>query len=169
MVGFVPDRSSWNVLIRRVRAATRDRDAEDLLNAAFVKLEDYRKRVSVENPAEFLVRVAINLSRDERRRASARNHFDATGSEGMALPDEHPLQDEVFDARGRLRRVTGALDLLSPRTRQIFLMHRVEGLKYREIAERLGITISAVEKHIAKAALFLEEQMKGEQGAQSNP
>ena len=40
-------------------------------------------------------------------------------------------------------------------------MHRVEGLKYREIAAELGITVSAVEKHVAKAALFLAAWVEG--------
>ena len=40
-------------------------------------------------------------------------------------------------------------------------MHRIDGLKYREIAERLGITVSAVEKHVAKAALFLACWVEG--------
>jgi RNA polymerase sigma-70 factor (ECF subfamily) len=39
-------------------------------------------------------------------------------------------------------------------------MHRIEGLKYREIAARFGITVSAVEKHVAKAALSLAECME---------
>jgi RNA polymerase sigma-70 factor (ECF subfamily) len=40
-------------------------------------------------------------------------------------------------------------------------MHRLENLKYREIAQRLGISQSAVEKHIARAALFLTEWTEG--------
>jgi len=34
-------------------------------------------------------------------------------------------------------------------------MHRIDGLKYREVAARFGITVSALEKHVAKAALLL--------------
>jgi RNA polymerase sigma-70 factor (ECF subfamily) len=40
-------------------------------------------------------------------------------------------------------------------------MHRLDGLKYRVIAERMGLSQSAVEKHIAKAALFLTEWVEG--------
>lgn len=55
-----------------------------------------------------------------------------------------------------------ALDSLGPRTREIFLLHRLDGLKYREIAAQLDITVSAVEKHIAKASLFLVNWVEGE-------
>ena len=64
-------------------------------------------------------------------------------------------------ARVRLERVREGLSRLTPRTREIFLMHRLDEMKYREIAERLGISQSAVEKHIAKAALFLAEWAEG--------
>ncbi|MGH6781447.1 MAG: sigma-70 family RNA polymerase sigma factor, partial [Sphingomonadaceae bacterium] len=75
--------------------------------------------------------------------------------------DSGPLQLEMLQLRQRLERVRLGLAELSPRTRQIFLMHRIDGLKYREIADELGITMSAVEKHIAKAALFLAEWTEG--------
>ena len=45
------------------------------------------------------------------------------------------------------------------RTRASFVMHRIDGLKYREIAERLGISQSAVEKHIARATVVLSEAL----------
>jgi RNA polymerase sigma factor (sigma-70 family) len=76
------------------------------------------------------------------------------------LPDEGPALDEVIDGHARLDRVRSGLAQLSPRTREIFLMHRLDNMKYREIAVRLGLSQSAVEKHIAKAALFLGEWME---------
>jgi RNA polymerase sigma factor (sigma-70 family) len=160
MGAYVPDRIGWRGLLRRIAAATGARDPEDLLHAAFIKLEEYRTRVAVDNPNAFLVRAAINLAHDDRRRASSRNHIDCMDPETLVLKDDQPLQDEVIAARARLSRVHAALGQLSPRTREVFLMHRVEELKYREIAQRLGVTVSAVEKHVAKAALFLAERMK---------
>ena len=40
-------------------------------------------------------------------------------------------------------------------------MHRWHEMRYQEIAQRLGISVSAVEKHIAKAMLFLSEWTEG--------
>jgi RNA polymerase sigma factor (sigma-70 family) len=71
------------------------------------------------------------------------------------------LQDEVFASRARLDRVKRGLEELAPRTREIFLMYRLEDLKCREIARRIGISESAVEKHIAKAMLFLTKWAEG--------
>ncbi len=148
MGAYIPDRNSWHGLLRRVAAATGARDPEDLLQAAFIRLEEY------------LVRVAINLAHDERRRPGVRHQANQVDWATLTLSDDQPLQDEVLAAKARLRRVREALHQLSPRTREVFLMHRVDELKYREIAERLGVSVSAVEKHVAKAALFLAQRMK---------
>ena len=162
MTFFAPDAESWRALLRRVAKATRAQDPEDLLHAAFIRLEEYRAKAEVADPRAFLVRVAVNLAHDERRSPAMRQPKVPIDSESLSLVDDQPLQDEVLEVRNRLLRVQQALYELSPRTRQVFLMHRIEHLKYREIASQLEITISAVEKHVAKAALFLAERMQDE-------
>jgi RNA polymerase sigma-70 factor (ECF subfamily) len=153
------NRQVWNRLIREVRSRTRGRaDAEDLLHAAYLRLMRYRAQHAVENVAAFLVRTAVNIGVDNYRhdRFTAEVKPDEVG-----ICENSPLQDEVLAARARLERVREGLSRLTPRTREIFLMHRLDDMKYREIAERLGISQSAVEKHIAKAALFLTEWAEG--------
>jgi RNA polymerase sigma-70 factor (ECF subfamily) len=152
------DRSLWRLVLRRVTRAVHDpAAAEDYLHAAFIRLAEYRIAHEVKNPDAFLVRTAVNLAIDERRRTRVRS------DPGLAqiLAYDQPIQSEVLLARERLRRVQEGLARLSPRTREVFLMHRLDGLKYREIAAQLGISESAVEKQIAKAALFLTEWMDG--------
>jgi RNA polymerase sigma factor (sigma-70 family) len=156
------DRGWWRGVLGRVVRATRGSpQAEDYLHSAFLRLEDYRQAHSVENPAGFLVRAAVNIAADEARRPAARTTEPRPVEDLIDIADSEPLADEVLAARKRLERVKAGLAQLSPRTREIFLMHRVEGLKYREIAAELGITVSAVEKHVAKAALFLAEWVEG--------
>ena len=154
------DREFWTDVLKRVVRRTRNYgEAEDLLHSAFLRMERYRSRQPVENPAAFLVRAAMNIRVDNYR------HEQLSGDVAADLTHEShahaPLQDEVMAARARLARVRKGLERLSPRTREIFLMHRLDGFKYREIAERLKISQSAVEKHIAKAALFLTEWAEG--------
>ncbi len=149
-------RSGWLAILRAVRRAIGQSDAaEDLLHSAFVRLSEYRQQHTVENPAGFLVRTAANLAVDERRRVQARRESPIDIADMLDLSDRQPLHTEVLAAQDRLNKVMAGLDSLGPRTREIFLLHRVDGLKYREIAAQLDITVSAVEKHIAKASLFL--------------
>ena len=162
MAGAPDDRGWWRGVLDRVVRATRGSPAaEDYLHTAFLRLEEYRRSNEVQNPAGFLVRTAVNIAADEARRPAARTTDPCPVDELLDIADSEPLADEVFAARTRLERVKAGLAQLSPRTREIFLMHRVEGLKYREIAAELGITVSAVEKHVAKAALFLAEWVEG--------
>lgn len=153
------NREFWNRLIREVRSRTRGRsDPEELLHAAYMRLLRYRTQHAVENVAAFLVRTAVNIGVDNYRHE--RFIADVT-PENSGACENSPLQDEVLAARDRLERVREGLFRLTPRTREVFLMHRLDDMKYREIAERLGISQSAVEKHIAKAALFLTEWTEG--------
>lgn len=150
-------------MLRAVRRAVRGSDAaEDLLHSAFVRLSEYKDRDAVENPSAFVVRTAANLAVDERRRARVRRENPIDVGEMLEISDGQPLHTEVLAARERLEKVMAALESLGPRTREIFLLHRLDGLKYREIAARLDITVSAVEKHIAKASLFLVNWVEGE-------
>lgn len=150
-------------LLRAVKRAVGGGDgAEDLLHSAFVRLSEYRARNTVENPSAFLVRTAANLAVDERRRVYTRRESRLDIGDMLEIADGQPLHPEVLAAQERLEKVMAALDSLGPRTREIFLLHRVDGMKYREIAARLDITVSAVEKHIAKASLFLVNWVQSE-------
>jgi RNA polymerase sigma-70 factor (ECF subfamily) len=150
------ERAYWGKLLKLVTRHTRGRgDAEDLLHSAYIRLEQYRAEHVVDNPSAFLVRAATNIAIDIYRHDRLRAPGDV--SRDSQRPDDAPLQDEVVAARARLARVRDGLAKLTPRTREIFLMHRLNGMKYREIALHFGISQSAVEKHIAKAVLFLSE------------
>lgn len=162
-VTWIPrDDHGWRGLVRRIARATRDPDrAEDHLHTAYIRLEEYLARASVANPEAFLVRTATNVAIDDSRRRGFGPETGQYGHDLANFADDGPLQFEMLQARQRLERVRHGMAKLSPRTRDIFLMHRSEGLKYREIASELGITVSAVEKHVAKASLFLAEWTEG--------
>jgi RNA polymerase sigma-70 factor (ECF subfamily) len=159
MTDIPVNREFWDRMIREVRLRTRGRsDAEELLHAAYLRLLAYKARQTVENVGAFLVRTAVNIGVDNYRH----DRFIADVDPGeVGACENSPLQDEVLASRVRLERVREGLSRLTPRTREIFLMHRLDDMKYREIADRLGISQSAVEKHIAKAALFLTAWTEG--------
>ncbi len=162
-MGQLPeDSKGWHKLLCTVARATHNKvGAEDLLHEAFLRLAKYGKRKDVKNPYAFLVRIAVNLSKDEFRHQRVRNRIELGALDLTNISTNEPLQCEALISRERLKRVEEGLAQLSPRTREIFLMHRIDGLKYPEIAERMGITVSAIEKHIAKASLFLTGWVEG--------
>lgn len=161
MRGEPKDRQFWADMLARIRKRTHsDQDAEDLLHSAWLRLFAYRAEHEVREPVAFMVQTAAHLAVDGHRRTQ-RSKPQPIEAFSTTLEDNSPLQDEVLEARERLRRVQAGLDRLPPRTRQVFVMHRVQGMKLREISASLGITQSAVEKHVAKAVLFLTEWTDG--------
>lgn len=150
-------------LLRRLTRLTRNEDAaEDCLQAAFVRLEEYRRHTPVDNVMGMLSRTARNIAIDEARKAQVRASPDCSADLLDNYRDESPLPDEVLIARERLCRARAILDALPERTRAAFMMHRFSGLKYREIAEQFGVSVSAIEKHIARAAHALASSVDGD-------
>lgn len=139
-------------LLRR-HGRSRD-DADDLIQEAFLRLHLYCQAEEVRNQDAFLVRTVLNLSVDLHRKEH-RNLYSEKSLETLLLIDVKPAPDEDFAASQRLAKAGAALDALGPRTREIFLMHRVEGHGCAHIAQHFGISLSAVEKHIARAVLAL--------------
>lgn len=152
MNGFKQHIARLRGLLRR-RGRTRE-DADDLIQEAFLRLHVYCQQEEVRKQDAFLTRTVLNLSVDMYRKE--RHLVPAVESVGSELlVDLEPTPEEAAVASQRLARVLAVLEDLSPRTREIFLMHRVEGYSGAQIAQRFGISVSAVEKHVAKAVLAL--------------
>ena len=104
---------------------------------------------------------AANLLRDRFRRE--RSHHtglhDPLDDSLHELPSEEPGTDDVYASRERLERLLSALDELSPRCRQVFLLQRYEGMTYTAIARQLQVSVSAVEKHMMRALLHLQARL----------
>jgi RNA polymerase sigma factor (sigma-70 family) len=145
----------------RLRGVTRE-DAEDLVQEAMLRLHVYtRSGGEVRDPTGFVVRTAFNLAVDTHRRAH-RDLYEVTRVEELNLIDIHPGPDEVLAAEERLHRMMEALDRASVRTREVFFMHRLQGLSHADIARRFGVTTSAIEKHIAAAVTILAMERQKE-------
>ncbi|MGN6827007.1 RNA polymerase sigma factor [Paucibacter sp. M5-1] len=142
----------------RIRDALRRRgsstqDAEDIVQEAWVRLARYERGQVVENSDAFLMQTALNLAIDEHR--GRVTHGEQVVFEEVILVDDSPPVEAVVLGRERLARLHYCLGRLTEKSRDIFLAHRLDGLTYREIADQHGLSISTVEKHIAKATMQL--------------
>lgn len=136
-------------------------EAEDLTQDVFVRLIRAGRSDRIENPNAFVFKIATNLLRD-RGRAAGRAGITAlypidVAAEHGAFPSlvEERGPDNVISARKSLAEVFRVLDELDARTRDIFILFRLENMKQREIAALLGVAQSTVEKHVIKAGLHL--------------
>jgi len=67
------------------------------------------------------------------------------------MADDGPAPDRRILGREQLDQALDVIRSLPPRTRDAFLLHRFEDLTYRQIADRLGVSVSMIEKHLAEA------------------
>lgn len=164
----------WEKLSRRFRAPlasyfskrVRDvADVDDLIQDVFVRLLGRSREVEIARVEHYVFRTAENVLKDRARRdathcARAHEAYDET-LHGAAASDA-PSPERVLIGRDRVRAFAAVLAEMPARRRTVFIMHRFEGLKYSEIAERLGLTMSAVEKHMLRAHAFIDQRMGGE-------
>lgn len=148
-------------LTRRLRDAE---TAADLTQETFLRLAEAggaaEGGAAVLHQRSYLYRMAHNLAVDHLRR-QGRERTDPTEGEVLdAVMDEAPCPERSAMGRGELRHVREALLELPERTRQVFALVRVEGLTYRETAQRLGISDSSVQKHLAKAVKHVMQRLR---------
>jgi RNA polymerase sigma factor (sigma-70 family) len=148
-------RRTKSILMRR---GTRREDAEDLIQEAFIKMQQYcEKGGEVHQPEGFLVRTALRLAVNAHRDGHLDLYVDKEVEELTLLIDTNPAPDEELAADECLMRMRAALDGLNARSKEVFCMHRLDGLTQPQIAQHFRISVSAVEKHIATALAALAE------------
>lgn len=149
-------RSQRERLRRFLRRRVPDERAQDIVQQAFCKLARLTdaEQQGISAPGAYLRRTADNLLRDEARQAERRSAHLHLCDEEVALQSTDQLA--LLEARDGLRRLEEALGRLKPRTREIFLAHRIDGYSYAEIAARTGLSIKTVEMHMTRAIAYLD-------------
>src|SRR5687768_4709697 len=148
--GLVPLLNPMRALKSQFRRMTRllrghgssREDAEDLVQEAMLRLHAYARSGGEVRDAEgFVLRTALNLAVDIRRHTHPERYTEEP-LENLELVDISPCPDEVFAAEQRLLKMKESLDRVSVRTREIFFMHRLQGLSHAEVAAKLNISKS---------------------------
>jgi len=132
------------------RLRVRADDVEDVAQESVARLLRYRDQAPPEAWTALLYRIAINVVRDRARHERHAAPSDASATEPDAIAADDSPEQHASDQQA-LARVRAAILGLPPRCRAVYLMHRVEGLSYPEIARRFGISTKAVEKHMSHA------------------
>ncbi|MBX9807814.1 MAG: RNA polymerase sigma factor [Flavobacteriaceae bacterium] len=128
--------------------------AEDLTQEAFIKLWQNCASVPIEKAKSYIYTIANNSSLNEIKHQKVvleyENNF--TGEDKTNENPEFILEEKQFKSK-----LLKAIENLNETQRTAFLMHRIDGKKYSEIAEELNISVKAVEKRIHLALVELRK------------
>ncbi|MET4897858.1 RNA polymerase sigma factor [Sphingomonadaceae bacterium jetA1] len=148
-------------LLRQARRWAADEDeARDLVQEAYVQLFQLTAWDGIANPAAYTVRIIRNCALQRMRRARIVPIRQFAGLEELDLAD--PLPDSFAVAAGReeWRRLTAGIDALPPACRRVVLMRKFDDMPPRAIAEKLGLSLSTVEKQLARGIELLSRTMR---------
>lgn len=141
----------------RTRLASPE-EASDLVQDAFARLIGTGAWRGLRSPEAFLRRIVRNLLVDRSRRLAVRGvQVEIDEARDVVVP---PRQSEELELAQMQRRYRAAVAELPPRMREVFVLHRVEELSYREIAGRLDISTRTVEWHMAEAILRIGKMLE---------
>jgi RNA polymerase sigma-70 factor (family 1) len=145
----------FNFLVFKVNDRAK---AEDLLQDTFIRLWENREALDEKlSIKSYLFTIANNLALNHIRHESIVWRFKQNPSLDRALPEtpfEKLTQKELEGC------IQNTIDKMSDKVRMVFLMCKVEGLPYREIAERLGLSVATVESHMVKALRMIREDLE---------
>ncbi len=142
---------SYGDLSRRLnRRLARSIDAQDVLHETWLKLARTAVLPDVANPKAYVSHIAGNLAIDHVRAQRVRDRY-FSAVEFHEIPADAPSTERIVDYRQRVARLEAIIRELPGRQREVFLLHKFDGLSHSEISERLGISRSAVEKLVMKA------------------
>ena len=132
---------------------------EDITQQVFVNL--WEKRAAAANIVSirsFLLKAVQNACLNELRRLDLKSKYEEIAARH---PEIYAQETENYLFFSELQeRLEAALRQLTPTQRQCFEMNRLQGMKQKEIAERLDIPLRTVELHIAEALRFLRAHLK---------
>ena len=140
--------------------------AKDILQECFMNFWEKRQLLSAVSISSLLFLMVRNACLNYVKHHMLANYLSIDylstldGEEKLYSADLMFSTDENILYEDLKTQIDAALSKLSPRSREIFLLSRFDGMKNKEIAELLGISTTAVEKHISKSLKVISDYLK---------
>ncbi len=161
----IRDRLKRLILARGVDTET----AEDILQEVFLKLRFIKQEVKFDHPAAYIFKITNNLATDHFVKSNSRKvrekkwfntqHDKITVNYIDTYLAKTPDITQAIESKQKLEKLLHVLTELPPKCRAVFLACRLKGLSHKQAATEFNISISTVEKHIAKASHYIAKKM----------
>ena len=142
-------------------------DAENIIQDVFMTLwerrGDLKIHISLISYLFILIKNRCNYQLRRKRHAETgkkQMQEDFTHEQQMKLYSLEALDHTLISDSDLEQIITRAIDSLPPKCREIFVLHKIEGKKYKEIAEKMDISVSTVENQMGIALRKLREQLR---------
>lgn len=146
-----------NFLRRRV---ANEADAQDATQESFTRLLRYADSQPAEAWKPLLYRIATNVAHDQARQHATQAGTGMVPLDSEELVSEDPPADQVIAQEQELAMIHTVIMRLPPKCRQVYLLQRLRGMSYTEIADYCGISRKTVELHMSRALAALREASK---------
>jgi RNA polymerase sigma factor (sigma-70 family) len=134
-------------------------DADDIIQETYAVLASLPGVAHIHSPRAYAFQTAQSLIRRHQRRARI-VRFEPMDEMDMSFAAlDEPSPERHVAARQDVRRLNALIETLPTRCREAFVLRKIEGLSQREVAQRMGISESTVEKHIFHALRTLLDGM----------
>jgi RNA polymerase sigma factor (sigma-70 family) len=142
------------------RRVTSPEDAEELVQEVFIRIFRRPDFDRIDNLEAFVFITAANILKDHYRYKSRHGGSGGRPLDGVIVASNEPNPSQVVEDRDDIGVLMRAIGELPPKCRAVFVLFRFEEVPQAEIARRLGITVSMVEKHIAAALIDLKKRLR---------
>ena len=142
---------------RRVRE---EADVEDLVQDVFARICARDSPEPIDHLGGYVLRTATSVLADRARRRTSHQADLHVAFDADRHGDEEIDPERVLSGKEDLHAATAALLSLPERTRTVVVLRRLEDYRYGDIARHLGISVSAVEKHMVRAIRHLSAEME---------
>jgi RNA polymerase sigma-70 factor (ECF subfamily) len=137
-------------------------DSEDIVQETFLRI--FRKRNAYRNIAKFstwIYTITGNLAKTELRRRKKRKLFSISSlgydEKDYELPDHRRGPEEKADSVVKEEIIQKAIDVLSPKFKEVIILRDIQELSYEEISKILKIPLGTVKSRVNRARLKLQE------------
>ena len=143
-------RAEYPRLLRRLTRRVGPDDARDFAQETFARLHHSGKLPVLDQPGAYLNRIARNMLIDRTRRQQRTGAILHSLDEGRDAPTR-PEQEWRIEEKDLQRFYRRTVRAMPPKTRRVFVMHRIHRLTYKEITAELGVCVETIEYHMARA------------------
>ncbi|MEE2692138.1 MAG: sigma-70 family RNA polymerase sigma factor [Pseudomonadota bacterium] len=151
------------------RYSIRQLDISDFTQETILRALEAEKRVHIKEPRRFLVGIAKNIARAELERRSKMTLELLDDFDPQSYVSDEPAVDDIVSARAEMRLFWEAVQTLPPQCQKVFVMKHVYGASHKEIARKLDIAVSTVEKHVALGLRRCRERMLSGEAEETDP